>query len=69
MTLEDLIAAGGLIDIRCMDCHTRTQVDPAFFLARRGNITLAELRRHTGCPACGASEVALVPIDPTQVRR
>ena len=69
MRLEELVVASVLIEIRCTDCDCRTPVDPAFFLARRGNIALNELARHTVCPGCGSADITLCPCDPAHARR
>lgn len=59
MRLEELVDAGQAMEIRCHECRSRTPVDPAFFLARRGNVDILDLSRKMKCPGCGSSKIAL----------
>lgn len=58
-TLSDLVRGGQLLDVRCTDCNTRTSVDPDFFLQRRGDIAINDLKADLVCAGCGSSAVAL----------
>jgi len=66
MKLRDYVVRYCLIDLRCGECHTHTALDPAFFLARRGNIDSADLARDMVCPACGSAEIRLEAVSPVQ---
>jgi hypothetical protein len=66
MKLRDYVVRYCLIELRCDECHSHTPLDPAFFLARRGNIDADELARDLVCPACGSPDIKLEPVSPVQ---
>jgi hypothetical protein len=66
MKLRDYVVRYCLIELRCGECHTHTALDPAFFLARRGDIESSELAKDMVCPACGSMDIALHPVSPVQ---
>ena len=66
MKLRDYVVRYCLIELRCGECHTHTALDPAFFLARRGNIDSSELAKDLVCPACGSQDIKLDAVSPVQ---
>jgi hypothetical protein len=66
MKLRDYVVRYCLIELRCGECHTHTPLDPAFFLARRGNIEASELAKDMVCPACGSPDIRLEAVSPVQ---
>ena len=64
MTLSEVVIRGLLLEIRCMDCYAKTPVDAGFFLARRGDISVAQLRSRMHCPGCGSAEIKVVAASP-----
>lgn len=66
MKLRDYVVRYCLIELRCGECHTHTALDPAFFLARRGNIDSGELAKDMVCPACGSQDITLHPVSPVR---
>jgi hypothetical protein len=65
MKLSELISQSRLIEVRCEKCRAKTPLDPAFFLARRGDIDLGKLSRRLHCAQCGAAEIELASIKQT----
>jgi hypothetical protein len=64
MKLDDIIAAGRRVTVDCQEqgCRAQTDLDPAFFAARRRDVkTLAELAGHIRCMACGSGKIILRP--------
>jgi hypothetical protein len=68
MTLRDLVVRGQLVELCCAECRTRTPLDPAFFLARRGDIELGSLGDTLVCPACGSADIDLRSLVPHEGR-
>jgi len=67
MRLSDFLRRGQLLEIRCGDCRAKTLIDPSFFLARRGDITAAELRRRLVCGGCVSGDIELVALVPPKM--
>jgi len=61
-TLSDLVRRGQFLNVRCGDCGTATAVDPDFFLPRRGDISIDDLKPDLVCAACGSSAIGLETI-------
>jgi hypothetical protein len=68
MTLRDLVVKSRLIELCCAECRSKTPLDPAFFLARRGDIELRSLGDKLVCPACGSADIDLKSIGPDEER-
>ena len=66
MKLRDYVVRYCLIELRCGECHSKTPLDPAFFLARRGNIDSSELAQDLVGPACGSPDIELDAVSPVQ---
>jgi Zn finger protein HypA/HybF involved in hydrogenase expression len=66
MKLRDYVVRYCLIELRCGECHSHTALDPAFFLARRGDIESSELAKDMVCPSCGSQEITLHAVSPAQ---
>jgi len=69
MKLRELVVQGQLIEVCCDECRARTLLDPAFFLARRGDIALRKLNEDLVCGACGSADVDLKPYSAAPVRQ
>lgn len=66
MKLREYVVRYCLIELRCGECNSHTALDPAFFLARRGDIESSELAKDMVCPACGSQDIALHAVSPVQ---
>jgi Zn finger protein HypA/HybF involved in hydrogenase expression len=66
MKLREYVVRYCLIELRCGDCHSHTALDPAFFLARRGDIESSELAKDMVCPACGSQDISLHAASPAR---
>jgi ribosomal protein L44E len=66
MKLRDYVVHYCLIELRCGECHSHTALDPAFFLARRGDIEASELAKDMVCPACGSQDISLHAVSPVR---
>ena len=66
MKLRDYVVRYCLIELRCGECHSHTALDPAFFLARRGDIESNELAKDMVCPACGSQDISLHAVSPVR---
>lgn len=61
-TLSDLVKRNQFLNVRCDDCGTATAIDPDFFLARRGDISVNDLKPDLVCVGCGSSVIKLEAI-------
>jgi Zn finger protein HypA/HybF involved in hydrogenase expression len=66
MKLREFVVRYCLIELRCGECRSHTALDPAFFLARRGDIESSELAKDMVCPACGSQDISLHAVSPVQ---
>ncbi len=66
VTLSDLVKRNQFLDVRCTECGVSTPIDPDFFLTRRGDIAINELKADLVCAGCGSSAIKLetVPAKP-----
>lgn len=57
MTLSEIIINGCVIEVACRTCSTQTQLEPEFFLTRRGDVEIGKLEDRIHCAHCGSSDV------------
>ena len=67
MRLSDFVRRSQLLEICCGDCEAETPLDPSFFLARRGDITVAELCHRLVCGGCGSGDINLAALAPLKM--
>jgi hypothetical protein len=67
LRLSDFVRRSQLLEIRCDDCHAKTPIDPSFFLARRGDIAVAELRSRLVSAGCGSGDIELAAFAPAKM--
>jgi hypothetical protein len=60
--LREIVEQLQELEICCLACHSRTGIDSAFFLARRGDMDLGDLARRLVCPACGSADIRLLAV-------
>lgn len=63
MTLSETLIAGKIIGCVCASCIARTPLDPAFYMSRRGDVSIENLRARLVCGACGSHDVDLIAVE------
>lgn len=64
MKLGESVRTGRVIACFCAACLAKTSLDPRFFLVRRGDVELDQLKNRVVCGGCGSRSIDLLPVEP-----
>ena len=64
MKLGETARTGKIIGCFCAACLAKTPLDPRFFLVRRGDVEIEQLKSRVVCGGCGSKSIDLVSLEP-----